>query len=112
LKCFAVCLSVRGFVRPPIGQALSSDPGRDLGDALFVFDAKARTIVVAEIELGKIAVQMLLTNVMERTDNAALENGKIIFSAVLTCTKPPKRTYSSAEWFTVPWPENSLPSLV
>src|ERR1700730_51754 len=33
-------------------------------------------------------------------------------SIVFVCVKPPCRTYSSAEWLTVPWPENSSPVLV
>ena len=45
---------------PAIGEALALDaPQRLLGSGL-IFDAELGTVAVAEIELSKIAVQMLL----------------------------------------------------
>jgi hypothetical protein len=108
----AFCLSVRGFVSPPICQSLSSDASHDFVGALCILDTKARAIVIAEIEFREIAVQMLFADVMVSSDHAALENGKIVFGAVDMDETPPRRAYSFAEWFTVPWASNSLPSLV
>jgi hypothetical protein len=73
MNALAFCLSVRGFVSPPIGQALSRDPGHYLVGALCIFDSKAGAVVIAKIELCKIAMQMLLAYVVERTDNARLK---------------------------------------
>jgi hypothetical protein len=81
-KARAFCLSVRGFVSLPICQTLSGDAGHDFVGAFCVLDAKTGTVVIAKIELGKVAMQMLLADMVERTNHAALENGKIVFSVI------------------------------
>jgi hypothetical protein len=55
-----------GFTRPSICQALADDAAcRDLGE-LVVSHAKGRAGVVAEIELGKVAMQTLLAAMLGR----------------------------------------------
>jgi hypothetical protein len=51
-------LGFLGPTSPPIGEPLADDALRGLCHALAVINAEARTRVVAEIELGKIAMQM------------------------------------------------------
>ena len=70
----AFCLSVRGFVRLVICQSLANDALKRFGRAHFVIDAKSRALVISEIELGQIALEMLLADVMECPVNAALED--------------------------------------
>ena len=56
----AFCFLVTGSDRPPIGQPLALDAGqRDLG-AIDVVKAERDAVVVAEVELGEVAVQVLL----------------------------------------------------
>ncbi len=71
-----------GFTRFLIHQPFAASTNDRFCCAFGIPDAKARAIVVAKIELGKIAMQMLLANMMESSDDAALENGKIVFSGV------------------------------
>jgi hypothetical protein len=78
----AFCLSVRGFTRLSIGQPFAFDTFERALGAFDILDAKARAIVVAEIEFGEIAMQMLLADVVECTNYAALENRKIVFSGI------------------------------
>src|SRR5579863_1932811 len=78
----AFCLSVRGFVRPSIGEALADDAFQQSSGALFVVNAKRRTLIVAEIKFSKIALQVLLADVVIGADDAALEDGEISFNAI------------------------------
>src|SRR3984893_12359753 len=48
--------------------------------ALYVLNSKSGTVVIPKIELCEIPMQMLFADMVERTDYAALENRKIIFS--------------------------------
>jgi hypothetical protein len=73
---------VRGFVRSLIHQPFALSAPDSLFCAFCIFNTEPRTVVVAEIELGKIAVQVLFADMVKRTDHAAFENGKIIFSAI------------------------------
>ena len=57
-------LDVRPLINPPIGKALALDPPEGLGGALGIVDAQRHAVVVAEIELGQIAVQVLLGAVL------------------------------------------------
>ena len=60
-------------IRYSIGQPLALDaPQRPLGTG-FVLDAQPRPIVVPEVELSKVAVQVLLGAVLIGTPHAALE---------------------------------------
>jgi hypothetical protein len=70
----AFCLSVRGFVRLVICQSLANNALNRFGCAHFVIDAKRRAFVVSEIELGQIALEMLLADVVECPVNAAFED--------------------------------------
>lgn len=57
---------------PPICQAFADDPLRGLRHALIVADAKRDALVVSEIELAKVALQMLLAHVVIRPGDPAL----------------------------------------
>ncbi len=54
-KARAFCLPVRGFVSPPIGQALNVDPAKGFVGTQLVVDAEVRAVAVAEIELCAMA---------------------------------------------------------
>src|SRR5712675_2001625 len=65
---FLLCVS------PPIRQALPSDAFERVICALCVSHAKCGAIVVSEIELGDIALKMLLANMVIRPDQTALQD--------------------------------------
>ncbi len=48
------------LVRPPIGKPLPDDALEKLASALFIADAKAAAVAIAEIEFGRVAVQVRL----------------------------------------------------
>lgn len=82
LKRLAFCLSVCGFVSPPIREALSSDAlERNIGTHRIV-DAKFDAVVLAEIEFSQIALQVLLAAALIRADHAALEDREEAFERV------------------------------
>ena len=71
-----------GFVSPPIGEALASSLSDDLGGALGIFDAQARAVVIAEIELSEIAMQMSFAAMLVHALHAALEDREEAFDGV------------------------------
>ena len=83
----------RCFVSPPIGQALAADAfecrSGTFGVAMaglnpFAINLHAGfAMVIAEVKLGRIALQVLRANMVKRADNTALENRKVVLSAVL-----------------------------
>jgi hypothetical protein len=56
MKSIVICRMVLGFVNPPIGEALASDPGDSFFGAHGVINPKLDAIVGAEIELGQVAI--------------------------------------------------------
>jgi len=74
-----------------VHQTLTHDTTNESISASLIFDAKGRAFVIPEIKLGKIALQMLLADVMINTMNAAFQNGKVAFNRIW-CASP--RTYS------------------
>lgn len=60
--------------------------------------ARILSVVVAGLEFIQVAVQMLVRPLMERADDASLEQTASAFNAFLR-TAP--RTYFFAEWFIV-----------
>ena len=50
--------------------------------ALFVIDAKRRTLVIAKVEFGKVALQMLLADVVIRSDDAPFEDREVALNRV------------------------------
>lgn len=56
MNLLAFCLSVRGFVSPPIGKALAFDGLEDRGGTLEVIDLKGFTVVPTEGELVDVAL--------------------------------------------------------
>jgi len=77
--------------------------------AFRVLDPEREAMVAAEIKIGEITVQVGLADMMEIAIHAGLMRAKND-STVLVWWNPPVRTYSSAEWLTVPCPANSRPS--
>ena len=72
----AFCLGVRGFTRLVIGQPLAFDALERFGGAFRILDAKARAVVVTEIELFEIAMQMRLADRVIDARNSALEDAE------------------------------------
>lgn len=62
------------LVKPPISQTLPDDPLKCTSGTLLVLNTKRRTVVVAEIKFGKVAVQVLLTAVLVDALHAARED--------------------------------------
>src|SRR5437899_1424112 len=65
-----------------IGEPLADDTFQRAFGAAHVVYAQLGAVAIAEIELGKIAVQVLLFAVLINADHAALENRKIAFGGV------------------------------
>jgi len=55
---------------PPIGEALALDTRERANGALHILDPERRAIGIAEIKLGEVALQVLLRNVVIRSDDA------------------------------------------
>jgi hypothetical protein len=79
---------VRGFVSPPIGEALAFDPGHDGDGALIVADAKGGAAVVAEGELGKVAMEVGFAAMLRDTLMPRLRTENT-FSTLLMVTNIP-----------------------
>lgn len=69
-------------VNPPIGQALAGDALQRQGSAVHVVVTQSGAGVVAEIELGHVALHVLFTNMVEGADQTALEDGEEAFHGV------------------------------
>ena len=69
-------------ISPPIGEALPLDALEDDIGALIIVNAKPDAFVVSEIELGEIALQVLLADVLIDTDDAALDDAEIVLEAL------------------------------
>ena len=59
-KALTCCLTVTGFVNPPIGQALALNGLEGLCGTGCIVNFESGTIAIAEIELRQIAMQMRL----------------------------------------------------
>src|SRR5208283_2845208 len=70
------------FVSAPIREALSDDAKRHPIGAIHIFATKRRTVRITEVELSKVAVQMLLAAVLVNALHASLENRVISFNCV------------------------------
>lgn len=57
-----------------MGKALAFDHGKQLVVSLGVGDLERRAAIVAEIELGKVAVQVSFAAMLIDADHAALED--------------------------------------
>jgi hypothetical protein len=72
-KARAFCLSVRGRTRFLIEQPLTGRAANGFLRAFVILDAKSGTIVMAEVEFRKIAVQMGFADMVKGTNHAALK---------------------------------------
>lgn len=84
-------------VNSPIREALAGDASQRVLVALAVFDPKRRAVVLAKIELGKVAMQMLLTAVLIDALHAALEDAEVALDRVGVIVRSSRLKYS-------PWP--------
>lgn len=75
-------LGLDACVRPSIGKALSNDPLEELRGADFVVHAKARTVGIAEIEFRRVAMKMLIGDMVVDANDAALQDREVIFDCV------------------------------
>lgn len=73
---------MRGFVSPPISQALAFDALQGKVAALHVPDTIAGTAGVAKIELLQIHLKMFLRDVEEGAEHATLEDAEIVLDFV------------------------------
>src|SRR5688500_2783270 len=73
---------LRLHVSPPIRQALPANALECVVGALNIVYTKSGAEVVAEVELLHVAVKVLFANMMERADQAALEDRKVAFDRV------------------------------
>ena len=69
-------------MRRLIGEAFSDDAFHQLIGAGCVSNTKRNTVIEAKIELGKIAVQVLLRTVLISALHSAFKYGKVSFNAV------------------------------
>lgn len=72
------CLCVRASANPPIDQALAADLREGAIGAHGVGNAKARTIGMAEIELGEISLEVRFADAVERPDDAAFQDREVV----------------------------------
>ena len=71
-----------GPANPPIGEALAFDAAQSAIRALGIVHAKAGTVRIAEVELGKVAVQMFFAAMLIDAFHAALEHAEIVLDRV------------------------------
>src|SRR5690242_15045966 len=69
-------------VSPPIRQALPGNPFQQQIRALCITDAEGRAIRVPKVKFGHVAMQMLLANVVESSDQSTLEDREESFNRV------------------------------
>lgn len=65
-----------------IGEPLADDAGQDLIGAALVVHAQRNTMIVPEIELRKIAMQVLFGAMLISAAHAALEDREVAFDGV------------------------------
>ena len=70
------------FVRYLISESLSFDAFQRIAGALRITYAKLCAVVEAEVELCKVAVQVLAIHVLVRADQSTLEDRKEAFQRV------------------------------
>src|SRR4051812_2990686 len=96
-----------------VGHALANDAPDCLHRALGVGDSKRRALVVAEIELGKVALQMLCTDVVINAGDAALHDREITLNRVRVCITADVLTDAVIdELMTGPLPANASATVV
>ena len=67
---------------PPIGEALAFGASDRAACAFGVVNPESDAVRIAEIELGEVAMQMLLADVLINTVDAALQDREVIFGSV------------------------------
>ena len=72
-------LDVRPETSPPIGEALAGDAFEGLGGSLRILNI---AVIVAKIEFAKIALEVLLADVLVHAVDAALQDAEIVLDRV------------------------------
>lgn len=65
-----------------IGEPLADDTLEGIGRPFGIVHAKGNPVVVSEVELGKVAVQMLLADMVEGAGDAALQDREVTLDGV------------------------------
>ncbi len=78
----AFCLSVRGFVRLSIHQALALGAAKQGFGALYIANPEGGTGVVPEVKFAQVAMQMGFADMVKRAEDAALQNGEMALNGV------------------------------
>src|SRR5262249_49596600 len=65
-----------------IGQPLAANANSGAREASIIVNPERSSLVVAEIELGEIALQMLLADVMVDPGDATLQNREVVLDCV------------------------------
>ncbi|MNC91463.1 hypothetical protein D3C83_77320 [compost metagenome] len=73
---------MRGFVSPPIGEALAGRAAQGFVRAHVVVDPQRHAVGIAEVELGKVAAQMGFGDVVIDAVDPALEDREEAFDRV------------------------------
>lgn len=82
MKPRACCLTVLGFVRPPISKALAVDALQGQIGAASIVNAQLGAVGIAEIELVQVTLQVLFATVLVGANHAALEDRKGAFNRI------------------------------
>ncbi len=69
-------------MRPPIGKPLAFDARHSAVSALSIVHAKCNAVAVPEVELGKVAVKVLLPAMLIDALHSALEDREVAFDGV------------------------------
>jgi hypothetical protein len=83
------------LVSRPVRQALALDTLESLRRPFPIANAKAGTIVVAELKFRQVTLQVLLAAERVGSAHTALEHAEKVFNVVVV--KPPAFTYSRPE---------------
>ena len=93
-------------VSPPVGEALADDARERPFRALAVVDSEGDAVVVPEIELGEVAVQVLLAAMLANALHApledrvvALDRARVDVTATLLVGRMPRRTVGLPGFF-------------
>jgi len=78
MKRLTRCLCERGFINPPIGQAVACDHFEKRAVALLIRKTQLSKAIVAEVELGEVALQIGFPAMLVHTNHAALEQFSIV----------------------------------
>ena len=100
-KARACCLGVRGFVRLSIQKPLALGAAQECSGAIGIVVSERERWLYLKSASAKVTMQVGLADIVELAVNGALEQSR---RSLRPCwlMEAAMRTYSSAEWLTVP----------